>query len=90
MYNLIGPAGPWHNPLQHYTTLGVFSAFSTLVKLILYQLTYIATIFSKVHMGYPWDSQVVMSLPCFQLDGYNHKKFSYSNLQPYADLLQYN
>ena len=71
MYNLIGPARPWHYPLQCYTTLGVFNAFSTLLKLIFYQVTYMATIFFKVHMVYPWDSQVVMSLPHFQLDGYN-------------------
>ena len=29
------------------------------------------TTFSKVHMVYLWDSQVVTSLLHFQLDGYN-------------------
>ena len=47
MYNLIGPARPWHYPLQCYTTLGVFNAFSTLVKLIFHQVTYMTTIFPK-------------------------------------------
>ena len=40
-----------------------------------------ATIFSKVHMAYPWDSQVVTSLPHFQLDVYsfqNHENFSFN------------
>ena len=30
-----------------------------------------AAIFSKVHVVYPWASQVVMSLSHFQLDDYN-------------------
>ena len=71
MYNLIGSARPWHYPLQHYTALGEFNASSTLLKVIFYQVTYMATIFSKVCMVYPWDLQVVMSLTHFQLDGYN-------------------
>ena len=50
MYNLIGPAGPWHYPLQCYTSLEVFNTFSTLLKLIFYQVTYMATIiFQSVH-----------------------------------------
>ena len=46
-YNLIGPTRPCHYPLQHYTTSGVFTVISTLLKLIFYQVTYIAAIFSK-------------------------------------------
>ena len=45
-----------------------------------------ATIFSEVHMVYPWHSQVVTSLLHFQLDGYNfqnHKNFSFYCMQTY-------
>ena len=45
--DLTGPARPWHYPLQLYTTLGIVDMFSTLLKLIFYQVTYIATIFLK-------------------------------------------
>ena len=86
MHNLIGAARPWHYSLQLYNTLGLVSAFSTVLKLIFYQVTRMATIFSKVCMVYVWDSQVVMSLPHFQLDGYNFqdcKNFSFNYLQPY-------
>ena len=48
-YNLVGPARPWHHPLQCYTILGIFNAFSTLLKLIFYQVTYIPAIFKSVH-----------------------------------------
>ena len=54
--DLLSPARPWHYPLQHYTILGVFHAFSTLLKLIFYQATYIATILQSVYgfsMGFP-------------------------------------
>ena len=49
--------------------------------------------FSKLYMVYPWDSQVVMSLPHFLLDGYNFQNcenFSFNYTQTYADLLQCN
>ena len=52
-----------------------------------------ATIFLKVHVVYLWDSQAVMSLPHFQLDGYNFKNcenFSFNYMQIYTDLLQCN
>ena len=50
-----------------------------------------ATTSLKVHMVYPCDSQVLTSLPHFELDGYNfqnHKIFSFNYMQIYADLLQ--
>ena len=47
-----------------------------------------ATIFSKVHMVYPWDSQVVMSLLHFQLDGLQLSKLQKHFIQLYADSLR--
>ena len=64
VYNLIGPARSWHYPLQCYTILGLFNAFSTLLKLIFHQVTYITTIF-QWHVGYPWSPHGLTSLPCF-------------------------
>ena len=52
--DLIGPARPWHYPLQCYTTLGVFNAFSTLLNGIFYQVTYMATISSQRVHGLSW------------------------------------
>ena len=86
MHNLTGPAAPWHYSLQLYTTLGVVNAFCTLLKLIFYQVTYMATISAKVCMVYIWDSQLVTSLPHFQLCGYNyqnHENISFNLMQTF-------
>ena len=57
-----------HYPLQISTTLSVADIFSTPLNLMFYQNTYIAAIFLKEHMVCLWDSQVVTSLPHFQLN----------------------
>ena len=88
VYNLIGPARSWHYPLQCYTILGLFNAFSTLLKLIFHQVTYITTIF-QWHVGYPWSPHGLTSLPCFELDGYNFSKLQMQFTQLYMDLLQH-
>ena len=49
-YNPLGPARPWHYSLQSYTTLGVLIAFSMLLKLIFYHITYMATISVEMHV----------------------------------------
>ena len=63
--DLTGPTRPWHYPLQLYTTLGVVDTFSILLKLIFYQVTYIATIFWRacgLSLGFP-SGDITTSFP---------------------------